>query len=147
VFAERMLSRARERLAVIGAEAPVREAAELMSRPHVDLVVVCGRDGAVVGVLTKTDLVAQIGRCSGAACTTMVRAIMSRDVASCRPDESLRDIWAVMKERRLQRIPLVDQRGKPIGIIYARDALQELLGEVENEEALLRDYVMSIGYQ
>ena len=128
MFAERMLSRARERLAVIGAEAPVREAAELMSRPHVDLV-------------------AQIGRCSGAACTTMVRAIMSRDVASCRPDESLRDIWAVMKERRLQRIPLVDQRGKPIGIIYARDALQELLGEVENEEALLRDYVMSIGYQ
>jgi len=50
-----------------------------------------------------------------------------------------------MKERGLQRISVLDQDGKPVGIIYARDALQELLGEVENDEALLRDYMMNVG--
>lgn len=52
-----------------------------------------------------------------------------------------------MKERSLQRIPILDQDGKPVGIIYARHTLQNLLGEVENDEALLRDYVMNVGYQ
>ena len=53
----------------------------------------------------------------------------------------------MMKARGLQRIPVVDQVGNPVGIIYARDALQALLGEVESDETLLRDYVMNVGYQ
>jgi len=31
-------------------------------------------------------------------------------------------------------------------VLNARDALQALLEEVENEESLLRDYVMGIGF-
>ncbi len=147
MLAEQMLPRARERLATIGAGAPVRDAADLMSKPHTDLVVVCDHGGGMVGVLTKTDIVGQIRQCSGGGCTARVDTIMTRDVISCRPGESLQDIWSVMKGRGLQRIPIVDQGGKPIGIIYARDALQSLLGDVENDEALLRDYVMDVGYQ
>jgi predicted transcriptional regulator len=76
-----------------------------------------------------------------------VDTIMTREVISCRSKESLRDVWSVMKERGLQRIPVVDQKRRPVGIIYARDALAGLLGESENEEGLLRDYVMNVGYQ
>jgi CBS domain-containing protein len=43
MLVKQMLPRARERLAVIEAEAPVREAAYLMSKPHTDLVVVCSQ--------------------------------------------------------------------------------------------------------
>jgi CBS domain-containing protein len=72
---------------------------------------------------------------------------MTRDVVCCGPSESLQDVWRAMKESGLQRFPLVDQFRKPIGIIYARDALENLLCEVEDEESLLRDYVMSVGYR
>ncbi|MBC7663619.1 MAG: CBS domain-containing protein [Caulobacter sp.] len=139
MFAEQMLPRARQRLVKINAAAMVKDAADLMSKPHTDLVVVCDLDGGMVGVLTKTDIVAQIGHCAGGGCTVRVAMIMTRDVVACRPDDVLHDVWLVMKERGLQRIPVVDQDGKPIGIIYARDALQSLLGEAENDEALLRD--------
>jgi predicted transcriptional regulator len=61
-----VLPRALERLAMIGAQASVREAAALMSKPYTDLIGVC-EHGDMVGVLTKTDLVSQIGRCMGAA--------------------------------------------------------------------------------
>ena len=131
----------------IDAAATVKDAAALMAKPHVDQVVVCGGNGQIVGVLTKTDLVGQIIRCAGAGCVARVDAIMTREVVSCRPDQPLRDIWSVMKDRGLQRIPVLDGNRKPIGIIYARDALQCLLGEVESEEVLLRDYVMDVGYQ
>ncbi len=147
MFAERIMPRARERLVTISGSAPVKDAAALMAKPHTDLVVVCGQDGRMVGVLTKTDIVGQLTRCVGNGCTASVDTIMTRDVASCQTGDPLQDIWSMMKIRGLQRIPVVDQIGQPVGIIYARDALQALLGEVESDEALLRDYVMNVGYQ
>ena len=147
MFVEQMLPRARERLATISGAAPVKDAAALMAKPHTDLVVVCGEDGGMVGVVTKTDIVGQITRCIGGGCTARVDAIMTQDAVFCRPDEPLQGIWSVMKARGLQRIPVLDGNRKPVGIVYARDALQCLLGEVENDEALLRDYVMDVGYQ
>jgi CBS domain-containing protein len=52
-----------------------------------------------------------------------------------------------MKERSLLHIPIVGQDFKPLGVINARNVLFALLGEVEHEESLLRDYVMGIGYR
>ncbi len=147
MYAAQMLPRARERLVTMNAAASAREAADLMSKPHTDLVIVCGPDGGMVGVVTKTDIVSHISRCIGGGCTSRVDTIMTHDVVSYGLDKPLHDIWSVMKSRGLQRIPLIGEDGKPVGIIYARDALQCLLGEAENDETLLRDYVMDVGYQ
>ncbi|MBW4025187.1 MAG: CBS domain-containing protein [Proteobacteria bacterium] len=146
MFAEQMMPKARERLVTISGAAPVKDAAALMAKPHTEIVVVCGGDGGMVGVVTKTDIIGQITRCVGVGCTARVDEIMTQDVVSCRPDQPLLGIWSVMKARGLQRIPVLDGNRKPVGIIYARDALQCLLGKVESDEALLRDYVMGVGY-
>jgi CBS domain-containing protein len=142
-----MIVKARERLVTIGLDTPVREAAVLMSKPHVELVVVCDAQGRIAGVLAKTDIVGQISRCTGFSCTTGVSAIMTREVVSCRDRDWLGDAWTLMKQRSLPRLPVLDEEGRPIGILYARDALQGMLAETEDEEALLRDYVMGIGYR
>lgn len=146
MFVEQMLITARERLVTVDVVAPVTAVAALMAQPHTDLVVVCEGD-AMVGVVTKTDIVAQIGRCRGGACMARVETIMIRDVVSCRPNDLLADLWSVMKARGLQRIPVIDPANVPLGIIYARDALQNMLGEVENEDQLLRDYIGGVGYR
>jgi Mg/Co/Ni transporter MgtE len=57
------------------------------------------------------------------------------------------DVWSVIKERGLKNVPVVDDNSMPIGILNAKDVLQILLGEVEYEEQLLRDYVMCVGYR
>jgi CBS domain-containing protein len=147
MFVEQILPKARERLATINAAASVTDAAEVISRLQAELVVVCNETGSIVGVITKTDIVAQIGRCGAGGCTSKVDAIMSREVLSCRANELLVDVWTTMKTRGLQRIPVVGEDGKPIGILYTRDVLQSLLGEVKDEETLLRDYVMNVGYR
>ena len=35
----------------------------------------------------------------------------------------------------------------PLGVLNAGDALQVLLQDVQDEEAMLRDYVMGVGYR
>jgi CBS domain-containing protein len=144
---EKILPAARERLITIRDNAPLLEAAKLLGDGQINLVVVCNDGGAMVGVVTKTDIVRRISSCHGSGCATAVATVMTRDVTSCRPDDLLQNIWSIMKERSLLHIPIVGQDFKPLGVISARDALFELLGEVEHEESLLRDYVMGIGYR
>jgi CBS domain-containing protein len=146
MLVEKVLSAARERLVTVSYEAPVVQAAEILSRPHVNLIVVCDSAGVMVGVVSKTDVVKHISHCHGHACTISISSVMTPDVVACHPNDWLHDVWSVMKERTIQCVPVIEAESKPIGILYARDALQALLLEVRDEEGLLRDYVMSVGY-
>lgn len=46
-----------------------------------------------------------------------------------------------MKDKRLKQIPICNPLLEPLGVLYANEALEVLLREVEYEELLLRDYV------
>lgn len=140
-----LLARARERLVTIPYAAPLIEAAKLL-HAGTDIVVVCDGNGTVAGVITKTDVVGQLGHCQGASCMTPASIVMVREIVTCSPSDGLYDVWATMKQRRLKNIPVVDADFRPVGVLNARNTLEVLLGEAENEEALLRDYVMGVGY-
>jgi CBS domain-containing protein len=146
MFVNNVLTAARERLVMVGINAPVTEAAQVLGIPHTHLIVVYNHEGELVGVLSKTDIVKHISHCLGHACTVAVSTIMTHEVVCCRPQDWLHDVWSVMKARMLLCIPVVGPDSKPLGILYARDVLQVLLTEVEDEETLLRDYIMSVGY-
>ena len=142
----RVLPLARERLITIRHNALLRDAAKLLCDTQVGLVVVCNSDGAMVGVITKTDVIRQISHCQGCACTTEAEAVMTQDVTYCHPGEMLHDVWLIMKERGFVHIPIIDQDFRPVGVVNARDALQALLVEADDEGLLPRDYIMDIGY-
>ena len=126
----RLLPIAHEHMSVIRDDCAVIEAARRLSAPHTYLLIVCDHRGIAIGV----------------ACTIPVSAVMTKDIVACRPDDWLRDVWSVMKTRYLLCIPVLDADRRPLGILYARDLLQTLLKEVEDEETLLLDYVMSVGF-
>lgn len=146
VFIEQLLPAARARLVTIASDAPLLSAARLL-RSGTDLVVVCGLGGAVVGVITKTDVIAQISECQGAACGVAAALVMSVDVLQCTPGDLLQDVWSKMKARNLKNVPIAGAEGQPLGVLNARDALGALLRAVKDEESLLRDYVMGVGYR
>jgi signal-transduction protein with cAMP-binding, CBS, and nucleotidyltransferase domain len=139
----KLMATARARLVTISDDAPLIEAANLL-RAGTDLVVVCSPEGLLAGVITKTDVVDQISHRLGASCTTAASLVMTRDVVACQPGDWLNEVWAKMKEHGLKNVPVADRDCRPVGVLNAR---QMLLKEVENEESLLRDYVMCVGYQ
>ena len=144
---ETIIPVARERLATIGDDVPVTEAAKFLDGRHINLVVVCNKRGAMVGVITRTDVVRQMSLCLGCGCTAPATTVMTKDVIYCRPSDSLEDVWSIMKERKLLHVPIVGEDLRPLGVINARDALLALLEGSEYESSLMRDYVMGIGYQ
>lgn len=144
---DNLLAKVRDRLLLIGEDRQLTEAASLLSDDTRHMVVVCDRSGAMAGIITRTDIVRQIRHCQGCACTTACTAVMTRNVISCKAKDWLHEVWSIMKEKGLQSVPVIDAERKPIGLLFARDALEMLLSEVEHEEELLRDYVMCVGYR
>lgn len=146
MYVEKLLPTVHKRLVTIAEDSPLIDAAKLLREPHIDIVVVCGRDELLAGVITKTDLVHAISQGQGSGCTAAASTVMTRTVILCHPNDLLHDIWSIMKERRLKNMPVVNPDSRPIGVLNARDALEVLLEEAEYEEELLRDYVMCVGY-
>src|SRR5262249_3842105 len=144
MFVEHILPRARERLALIDVGASIAEAARQMQAPETELLVVWNGQTAS-GVITKTDILKLV--CSGAAdFSAPVSTIMSADVTACAASALLRDVWSAMSSHRFQRVPVLSENRRPVGIVYARDALQALLKDAEYEDAVLRAYVQGVGY-
>jgi CBS domain-containing protein len=142
-----ILAEGGEKLALVDPEGPLVAAARLLRDGTTNLVVVCDASGTMIGVITKTDIVARISQCTGASCTTQVALVMAQDVVACRPEQPLSEVWTLVKGRRLKRLPVIDAMGKPLGVVSARQVMEGLLNEVEHEEKLLRDYVMCVGYR
>ena len=147
MLVEGLMANARNRLVTIGDDARLIDVAKLLGSAGTDMVVVCDPDGSLAGVVTKTDVVRQISRCQGSGCTIAASDLMTRDVVVCRPDDWLHQAWSSMKERGFKNVPITDQASRPVGVLNARDALEGLLHDVEDEGSLLRDYVMNVGYQ
>lgn len=137
----------RSRLVTIGVDGSVLDAARLLSDTQISLVVVCNADRTMAGVVTKTNIVRQIAHCHGSSCTIAVAEIMTANATFCRNTDFLPQVLAMMTERGYVHVPVIDDNRRPLGVVNARDALRELMLEEQYEEALLRDYVMGVGYR
>lgn len=146
MFVEEMLGEAGAELVTIIQDSKLIEVAKLLIS-GTDLVIVVDGDGTLKGVVTKTDVVKQISVCRGASCMCPVSTVMTREVARCRGSDRLGDVSDLMKERHLKNIPVVDEHGRPIGVLTARAVLRVLLSDAHYEEAQLIDYVKGIGYR
>ena len=72
---------------------------------------------------------------------------MTKDFTTCVPEELLSDVLATMHVRGLIHVLLMGADNQPTGVLNARDGLRALLAAGNYEEALLRNYVMGLGYQ
>jgi CBS domain-containing protein len=144
---QHILEDARRRLAVLTREATVSDAAEILANPNTPLAVVCDSEGAVVGVISSTDIVKALASAKADAHRMRAEAVMTNAVLSCHVDQTLESVWATMNARSFRCVPVLDDSGRPQGVVHARDLAHALLDEVTQEEVLLRDYVLGVGYQ
>jgi len=137
----------RSRLLTVAADALLVEVAALLSGAQISVVVVCDAAGVAVGVITETTLVRRLGLGQADFFTTHARDVMTPEFTACAPQDLLSDVLAMMHTRGLIHVLLLDLAKQPLGVLNARDGLRALLAAGNHEEALLRNYVMGIGYQ
>ena len=138
---------AHARLLTVATDALLTEVAALLSSNQISLVVVCDATGTVVGVITETMLVRQLGVGRADVFTTPASAVMNHEYSSCGADDSLAEVLAMMHRLGQIHVLIVASDKKPLGVLNARDGLRALLAAGNHEEALLRSYVTGDGYR
>jgi acetoin utilization protein AcuB len=109
-----------ENVEIIGADATVDQAKELMRRHDIrHLVVIEG--GEMAGVLSEHD----VRRAEG---TNFVRAAMSAPVVTATGSTTLRQGANLMRGNHVSCLPVLDARGQLIGIVTVADLL-DLIGK------------------
>jgi CBS domain-containing protein len=142
-----MVAVARSRLLTVAANSLLVEVAALLSNAQINVVVVCDAAGSPLGTMTETVLVRRLGLGQADFFTTTASEVMSRDFSACAPEDLLADVLAKMHAKGLICVLVVDANNKALGVVNARDGLRALLAAGNYEEALLRNYVMGVGYQ
>ena len=115
----------RRPVASVRPEASVAEIARLMDRRRIGAAPVVGHTGALVGIVSKTDLVRhQTGQNGGETAAD----VMTPWVVSYEMDTPVEEIVAQMVRKRIHHV-VITQEGAPVGIVSTLDVLRSWLIE------------------
>jgi CBS domain-containing protein len=113
------------------------EAAELMKREDCGLVPVVSESGKLVGVLTDRDIVVKVVAEGRDPRNTAVSEVMSTEVATCLPQETIQTAMEQMATRQVRRIPIVERDGSLIGIVAQADIATRVASSQETGQVVL----------
>jgi CBS domain-containing protein len=111
------------------------EAARLMRARHVGCLVVVEEtavgENLVVGILTDRDIAMSVVAADRDAHALRIGDVMTRDVVSAREHDSLLDLLAAMRRRKVRRVPVTDPRDLLVGIVSLDDVLAVLAEQMQ----------------
>jgi CBS domain-containing protein len=134
---------------VVQPETPLSEAIKIIAERHISGLPVVDQSGKLVGVISETDLMwqetgvtpppfimvldsviylknpAQYERDLHKALGQTVGEVMTqKDIATVKPEKPLRDAAQLMHDRRVHRLPVVDDAGTVVGILTRGDIIR-----------------------
>ena len=122
-------------------QATIAEACRLLAEHRIGAVLVM-EDDRVVGVFSERDTVRALAQRGGNALGVPLSEVMTRDVLTCGPEDSIDDIMGVMTARSVRHLPVVEE-GRLIGIISIGDVVKYRLEQAALEVDSLREYVLA----
>src|SRR5215207_2774886 len=111
----------------IGADATVFDAIAKMDEEDVgSLIVMDGEE--IVGIMTERHYARSVVLKGKTSLTTKIRDIMERHVIVARPEQSVEQCMAVMTEKRVRHLPVM-QEHKVIGIVSIGDLVKSVISD------------------
>ncbi|MGH3520538.1 MAG: CBS domain-containing protein [Haloechinothrix sp.] len=127
-------------VATVEPSATVSELLAALAEHNIGAMVVLDKDG-VVGIVSERDVVRRLNERGAALLDTPVAEIMTTDVATCTPDETVDHLTVLMTERRIRHVPvLVGTR--LAGIVSIGDVVKSRMNELEHTQEQLQNYIV-----
>jgi arabinose-5-phosphate isomerase len=120
-----------DRFPVVARETILKEALDAMGKFHLGIACIVDDEQKLLGILTDGDIRRKLLKVQKPFSAlfvddALVHAI--RSPVSVRPGESLIRGVQIMGEKKVWDLPVVDSRGKLLGLLHLHPAVQALLG-------------------
>lgn len=84
--------------------------------------------GKLEGIITDRDMCMAALLSNRPAHTIPVRDVMASEVCTCRENDDLRTVHAVMRDNLVRRLPVVDDEQRLVGLVSLNDLAVEAFG-------------------
>ena len=127
-------------VATIRPDATIAEAVDMLHKERIGAIVVSEDGEGVDGILSERDIVIALAEQAADLLSRTVDEIMTRDVVTCEPGDTVGELMAEMTNRRVRHFPVV-AAGRLCGIVSIGDLVKNRLDEVEFEAQSLRSFI------
>lgn len=123
----------------VSPDTPVFEALQLMAEKNIGAVIAMEQD-RVAGILSERDYARKVILRGKSSKDTPVSEIMSVDVVSIGPSESVADSMSLMTEKRIRHLPVLEN-GELIGVISISDVVEAIISDQHRTIDQLERYI------
>ena len=125
-------------------ETTVYEAIELMSEREVGALPVIASDGRLAGMLSERDYARKIILQGRSSKDTKVYEIMTSQVISVDPNDTVEHCMHLMTQHRIRHLPVVVNGDQTIGIVSIGDMVNWIISAHEESIEHLRSYIAGV---
>lgn len=124
----------------------IGDVARTLTRHRIGAVVVMEENGSALpcGIVSERDIVRAIAADGAAALDRPASDLMTRQLVTATPADTVAHVMTVMTERRIRHVPIIEDE-RMVGVISIGDVVKTRLDETEMEVESLRDFVAGIG--
>lgn len=126
----------------VAPDATVFEALALMAEKDIGALVVVEKD-LVAGIFSERDYARKIVLLGKTSRETLVRDIMTGEVICVTPRQSADKCMAIMTDKRIRHLPVLDDDGRLVGVISIGDVVKTIISEQQVLINHLEDYIHS----
>ena len=129
-----------ETVETIHATALIADVGDRLRNKRIGVLVVSQTGSDIAGIVSERDIVTGRAEQGIGLLDQRVETIMTREVKTCTPDDTIISVMELMTDRRIRHIPVL-RDGVLAGIVSIGDAVKFRLQELETEASHLRDYI------
>ena len=123
----------------VGPDAPVLDAIRIMADHYIGALLVMRGDD-LVGIVSERDYARKIILMGRHSNDTPVSEIMSPNVLTVGPEDTVETCMRLCTDRRVRHLPVVDNR-KVVGVVSIGDLVKALISEQSTQIEQLQRYI------
>lgn len=124
-------------------DADIHEVSRLLSESRISGAPVVNDENSVIGIITEADVLSMTGMKHGHTFKDIIRHILGEPLPERRegkrvedvmtspsitttPNADIREVAKILNEKRIKRLPVIDEKGKLVGIISRADIVRAM---------------------
>lgn len=117
------------------------ETVKVLKERHIGALLVTDANGTLLGILSERDIVRKLADTPGQTLPQKVEDVMTTDVQTCAPEDTMVDVLRRMTEGRFRHMPVKDETGL-VGMVTIGDVVNYRLVELEHEALQLKQLIV-----
>ena len=125
----------------IAPDATVAETLHRMRHERIGALVVSEDKTSIAGIISDRGIMDAIVDRGVEVLSERVGSVMTREVFTCSRHDRVSAVMALMTNRRIRHVPVVEHDGRLCGIVSIGDVVKHRLDEIQREADAMREYI------